>query len=80
LFQRMTEYRSTEVRNTSQRQILRESKRLRLETRQPGANVRSESFVQSLKQHLQIVSIDQGMQIDFSDEQPSNADSPQIET
>jgi hypothetical protein len=47
---------------------------------QPDAKVRSQSFLHDLKQPWQIVRIDEGMQIDCSDEHFSNAESPRHET
>jgi hypothetical protein len=46
------------------------------ETREPDENVTAERRVHPQKQYWQSVSTDEGMQIDPSDEQPSNARSP----
>jgi hypothetical protein len=46
---------------------------------EPGSNVTFARRLQFLKQDLEIVSIDEGMQIDVSDEQFSKADSPRFE-
>jgi hypothetical protein len=48
------------------------------ESLHPASNFISASFRQSLKQHGKIASIDEGRQIDWSEEQFSNADSPRI--
>jgi hypothetical protein len=47
---------------------------------QQRSNVKRERFVQSEKQHGEMVVIDEGIQIDLSDEQCSNADSPSFQT
>jgi hypothetical protein len=49
-------------------------------TLQPDSNVSVDRFLQPEKQRLGIVSIDEGMHIDWSDEQLEKADSPRIET
>jgi hypothetical protein len=41
----------------------------RIESREPEANDSSDKLSQWLKQHFEIVSIDEGMQIDGSDTQ-----------
>jgi hypothetical protein len=46
---------------------------------EPGSNVNFESFSHILKQSLEIKSTDEGIEIDRSDEQFSNADSPRME-
>jgi anti-sigma regulatory factor (Ser/Thr protein kinase) len=48
-------------------------------TAEPGSNVTRERVLQLQKQHSEIVSIDEGMQIEASDTQFSNADSPRSE-
>jgi hypothetical protein len=45
----------------------------RIDTLEPLSNVTLESFEQQAKQPFGMVSIDEGMQIDFSDEQCANA-------
>jgi hypothetical protein len=42
--------------------------------------VKAERWLQRSKQNVEIVSTDEGMRIDRSDEQSSNADWPSIET
>jgi hypothetical protein len=52
----------------------------RIETRQPDSNVNCERLLHLLKQDLEIISTDAGMQIDSRREQLANADWPRIET
>jgi hypothetical protein len=47
--------------------------------RQPDSNVKLERSLHLLKQKSGILSIDEGMQIDLSDEQCPNAESPRAE-
>jgi hypothetical protein len=47
---------------------------------EPGSKTMARRFLQPVKQELEIVSIDDGRQIDPSDEHPRNADSPRLET
>jgi hypothetical protein len=44
-----------------------------------GSNVTSERLAQRAKQALETISMDDGMQIDFNDEQPAKANSPRTE-
>jgi hypothetical protein len=46
----------------------------------PGSNVTFQSRLHDLKQDGQIVSIDDGIQIDSSDTQDPNASSPRVRT
>jgi anti-sigma regulatory factor (Ser/Thr protein kinase) len=41
----------------------------RIDTREPGSNVKLESFVQSEKHDFEMISIDEGIQIDRSETQ-----------
>jgi hypothetical protein len=47
--------------------------------RQPGSKMTLIRFVQNQKQHLEIISTDEGIQIDRSDKQFANADAPKVE-
>jgi hypothetical protein len=47
---------------------------------EPGANATFVSNVQLLKQKLEMVSTDEGMQMDLRDRHEANADSPRIES
>jgi hypothetical protein len=51
----------------------------RAESRQPGSNIKVESFLQNAKQDFEMTSIDEGIQIDSSDIQAKNANSPRVE-
>jgi hypothetical protein len=51
----------------------------RSEILEPGSNVKVERFRQPRKSSLEIVAIDEGRQIEGS-EQPSNADTPRVES
>jgi hypothetical protein len=48
--------------------------------REPGSNVKTERRLQYQKQPLEIISIDEGIEIDRTSEQPENADSPRVKT
>jgi hypothetical protein len=50
-----------------------------IERREPGSNVKFESFSQPAKQFSEIVSTDDGMQIDSSDAHGENTDASIIE-
>jgi hypothetical protein len=50
-----------------------------LDNRLPASKVTFDRFLQSLKQELEIVSIDEGIQIDRSNEHPRKANSRMVE-
>jgi hypothetical protein len=51
-----------------------------MEIPEPTSNSKSSRSLQGVKQDLEIVSIDEGRQIDQSEEQWSKADSPRFES
>jgi hypothetical protein len=69
------EYKPNEVTNTDER-----AKSPRLETRQPDSNAKIENCLQRLKQELEMVAVDEGIQIDGSGMQSSNGESPRFES